>query len=155
MADAAVGEPEVLGAMAIHQMEEMDNADSSYHAEDGSSNANLKADVLEKNRLQGKIYERQGFSRFSQQYSFAEEQITIKTDGDVRVRVDAIGLDSDANVVINEFKSSSTAPLTKNQKIAFEEIPDKGGTVVGKGKGIFTGGYRVPAGTRIEIIRPE
>jgi len=56
--------------------------------------------------------------------------------------------------VINEFKSSSTAPLTKNQKIAFPEIFSNGGTVTGKGKGIFTGGYQIPAGTEIKIIRP-
>ena len=53
---------------------------------------------------------------------------------------------------MNEFKSSATAPLTKNQTIVFPEIFESGGTVVGKG--IFTGGYKIPAGTEVKIIRP-
>ena len=58
------------------------------------------------------------------------------------------------SIVIQEFKSSQTAPLTNNQKIAFPEIFESGGTVVGKGKGVFTGGYNIPKGTRVRIIRP-
>ena len=58
-------------------------------------------------------------------------------------------------VVINEYKSSLTAPLTSNQKIAFPEIFESGATVVGKGKGIFSGGYQIPPGTNVTIIRPE
>ena len=46
-------------------------------------------------------------------------------------------------------------PLTNNQKIAFPEIFESGATVVGKGKGIFTGGYQIPSGTKVTIIRPE
>ena len=63
--------------------------------------------------------------------------------------------DANGNVVINEFKSSLAAPLTNNQKIAFPEIFESGATVVGKGKGIFTGGYQIPSGTKVTIIRPE
>ena len=125
------------------------------NAEDSSNSANSKAQILEKNRLQGRLCEQRHFAKFSQQYSHAEEQVTIKTDAGVRTRVDAIGIDSNENVVIHEVKSSLTAPLTKNQKIAFEEIEKNGGVVVGKGKGIFRRGYKIPAGTKIEIIRPE
>ena len=32
---------------------------------------------------------------------------------------------------------------------------EKGGIIVGKGKGIFKGGYEIPTGTNIEIIRPQ
>ena len=62
---------------------------------------------------------------------------------------------ANGNVVINEYKSSLTAPLTSNQKIAFPEIFESGATVVGKGKGIFSGGYQIPPGTKVTIIRPE
>ncbi|MPM55520.1 hypothetical protein SDC9_102317 [bioreactor metagenome] len=85
----------------------------------------------------------------------AQEQITVKTPSSIKTRLDAIGLDAEGNVVINEFKSSATAPLTPNQKIAFPEIFDRGGTVVGRGKGIFSGGYTIPAGTDVKIIRPN
>ena len=114
-----------------------------------------KADVLAQNRVNGRAFEQQEFAKFSSQNSKAVEQITVKTPSGVRTRVDAIGLDTNGNVVINEYKSSLTAPLTDNQKIAFPEISESGATVVGKGKGIFTGGYQIPPGTKVTIIRPE
>ena len=84
----------------------------------------------------------------------AYEPGSILTEG-TKIRVDAIGVDKNTgNVVINEFKSSQTAPLTPNQKVGFPQLEAGGGTVVGNGKGIFTGGFEVPAGTKVEIIRP-
>ena len=114
-----------------------------------------KADVLAQNRTNGRAFEQQEFAKFSSQNNNAVEQITVKTSSGVKTRVDAIGLDANGNVVINECKSSLTAPLTSNQKIAFPEIFESGATVVGKGKGIFSGGYQIPPGTKVTIIRPE
>ena len=113
-----------------------------------------KAETLANNREIGRAYEKQEFAKFSSQNRNAVEQVTIKTPSGVRTRVDAIGLNSNGNVVINEFKSSTTAPLTKNQMIAFPEIFESGGRVVGKGKGIFIGGYQIPEGTEVKIMRP-
>lgn len=59
-------------------------------------------------------------------------------------------IDANGNVVINEYKSSLTAPLTSNQKIVFPEIFESGATIVGKGKGIFSGGYQTSYGKSIE-----
>ena len=59
-------------------------------------------------------------------------------------------IDANGNVVINEYKSSVTAPLTKKQKIVFPEIFESGATIVGKGKGIFSGGYQTSYGKSIE-----
>lgn len=106
------------------------------------------------NRIQGREFEIERFSEFSAKYDEAVEQIAIKTPSGVKTRVDAIGINSDGEIVIQEFKSSSSAPLTRNQKVAFPEIFESGGIVVGKGKGIFTGGFEIPKGTSIEIIRP-
>lgn len=114
-----------------------------------------KTDVLAQNRANGRAYEQQEFAKFSSQNNNAVEQITIKTSSGVKTRVDAIGLDSNGKVVINEYKSSLTAPLTDNQKIAFPEIYESGGIVVGKGKGIFSNGYQISPGTKVAIIRPE
>src|SRR5690606_20867336 len=111
----------------------------NYKGTEGGS----QADVLAKNRSQGKVFEQQECSNFSSNNTSAAEQITIKTSSGTKTRVDAIGLDANGNVVINEFKSSATAPLTPNQRIAFPELYSGGGTVVGKGKGIFTGGYQI------------
>ena len=133
-----VGEMEVL----VH------NAGPGY--ESGS-----KADVLAQNRANGRAFEQQEFAKFSSQNNNAVEQITVKTSSGVRTRVDAIGLDANGNVVINEYKSSINAPLTNNQTRAFPEIFESGGVVVGKGKGIFTGGYQIPASTEVTIVRPN
>ena len=134
------------------------DADQGKEAKEADSKAaesGSKADVLAQNRVNGRAFEQQEFAKFSSQNSKAVEQITVKTPSGVRTRVDAIGLDTNGNVVINEYKSSLTAPLTDNQKIAFPEISESGATVVGKGKGIFTGGYQIPPGTKVTIIRPE
>ena len=114
-----------------------------------------KADILAQNRAKGRAFEQQEFAKFKSQNINAVKQITVKTSSGVRTRVDAIGLDANGNVVINEYKSSLTAPLTENQKNAFPEIFESGATVVGKGKGIFSGGYKIPPGTKVMIIRPE
>ncbi|MEE1247790.1 MAG: RHS repeat-associated core domain-containing protein, partial [Lachnospiraceae bacterium] len=95
-----------------------------------SSKSGSKADVLAQNRANGRAFEQQEFAKFGSQNNNAVEQITVKTSSGVKTRVDAIGLDANGNVVINEYKSSLTAPLTDNQKIAYPEIFDSGATVV-------------------------
>lgn len=116
-----------------------------------------KAEILQQNKAKGRAFEKQEFAKFSAKYNNAAEQVTIKTPSGTRTRVDAIGLDADGKIVIYEFKSSLTAPLTKNQRAAFEEILKSGGVVVGKGegKGIFKGGKLIEAGTEVKIIRPN
>ena len=142
--DIALGE-KVLSNVEVNKLD-----DVAEVVDSGS-----KADVLAQNRANGRVFEQQEFAKFSSKNNNAVEQITVKTSSGVRTRVDAIGLDANGNVVINEFKSSLAAPLTNNQKIAFPEIFESGATVVGKGKGIFTGGYQIPSGTKVTIIRPE
>ena len=113
-----------------------------------------KLDILLRNQAQGKDFERKSFSEFNNNFRQAQEQITVKTSGNIKTRLDAIGFDADGKIVIHEFKSSISAPLTRNQKIAFPEILDSGATVVGKGKGVFIGGYEIPIGTDVKIVRP-
>ena len=131
------------------------------------TNLNSKANIdkteerriqLEKNKMQGEKFEKEQFQIFCKNYGNAETQVTIKTTSGTRTRVDAIGLDSDGNVVIAEFKSSKNAPFTKNQNKALVdggELSRFGGVVVGKGKEIFAGGYIIPPGTTILVIRKE
>jgi len=125
-------------------------ADAGLGNEGGS-----QADVLAKNRANGRAFEEAKMPEFSSGVNNAVEQVTIKTNQGTKIRVDAIGIDKNTgNVIINEFKSSATAPLTKNQIKGFPELQKSGGVVVGKGKGIFTGGYQIPP-TKVEIIRPN
>jgi len=129
-------------------------ADDFQDIAGGKVGQSSKADVLAQNRASGRAFEQQEFAKFSSQNNKAVEQITVKTPTGVKTRVDAIGVDANGNVVINEYKSSLAAPLTNNQKIAFPEIYGSGATVVGTGKGIFTGGYQIPSSTEVAIIRP-
>mgnify|MGYP003304411993 CR=1 FL=1 len=57
-------------------------------------------------------------------------------------------------ILIQEYKASSTAPLTKNQKKAHPEIEKSGGIVVGKGKPPFIGGMEIPP-TKVKIVRKK
>lgn len=54
---------------------------------------------------------------------------------------------------LTEAKSSSTAPLTKNQALAHPEIEKTGATVVGQGKPPYTGGTQIPP-TKAKVVRP-
>lgn len=65
-----------------------------------------------------------------------------------------LGRDADGKLSCFECKSSDTAPLTRNQKIAFPEIEESGATIVGKGKPGFPGGTEIPP-TKVEIFRPK
>jgi filamentous hemagglutinin len=81
------------------------------------------------------------------------QQVTLKTKGGGKTRVDFMGRDANGCVVITECKASSTAPLTKNQKAAFPEIQNSGAVVVGKGKPGFPQGTEIPP-TAVNIVRP-
>ena len=122
------------------------------HDKGSSNNGDNK---IRENKKRGDEFEQQEFERFSSENPNAESQITIRADDGTRTRVDAIGRDADGNILIEEYKSSDTARLTRNQKKAFPEIEKSGGVIVGKGKGEFTGGYRIPPGTKIKIVRPQ
>lgn len=110
---------------------------------------------MEINRKTGAEYDDKCYNTFKKQYTDSQRQITIETSNGTRTRVDQIGLDKNGNVVIHEIKASGTAPLTKNQAMAFPEIFESGGVVKGAGKGIFSNGFVIPPGTKVTIIRPS
>ena len=112
-----------------------------------------KSETLAKNREKGKAFEQVQLLEFEKIADNDVEQVTIKTNQGTRIRVDAIGTDKTiGNIVIQEYKSSTTAPLTKNQINGFPELQSGGGNVVGKGKGMFEGGTQIPP---TKFIRPE
>lgn len=114
-----------------------------------------KAKTLDENRRKGREFEKEKIKEFKKVADHVEEQITIKTHEGTKMRVDAIGIDKNTDkILIQEYKSSKTAPLTKNQKVGFEELSEGGGVVVGKGKGIFKGGTQIPP-TKVEVVRSD
>ena len=117
----------------------------------GSSSAETQ---LEKNKKKGEYFANKETENFKKEADNVEKEITIKSRDGTKTRVDAIGVDKDTGAVkIQEYKGSETAPLTKNQKTAFPQISETGGEVVGKGKGSFPGGTKIPP-TKVEIVRP-
>lgn len=112
---------------------------------------------LQKNKAAGDAYEKEILDKISSNTNNSEvvQQITVKTQSGVKTRIDIMHKDANTgNIQCVECKASQTAPLTKNQKVAFPEIAETGGVVVGKGKHPFTGGTIIPP-TQIKIIRKD
>ncbi len=81
------------------------------------------------------------------------EQVTIKAGNGVSTRLDAVSRNANGTIVLTEAKSSATAPLTGNQKLAHPSIAQSGGVVVGQGKPGFPGGTVIPP-TPVNVVRP-
>jgi hypothetical protein len=82
------------------------------------------------------------------------QNVTMKTQSGVKTVMDVVSKDASGNTVLQEAKSSATAPLTRNQAAAHPEIANTGATVVGKGKPGFPGGTKIPP-TNVQVVRPK
>ena len=145
---------------AIADPRDVDDGLKSVEDVNQPSKKKSKKDILAENRKKGREYEIEKFNEFKNQVDDAQEQITIVTNEGTKIRVDAIGYDKKTGeIVIQEYKSSKTAPLTKNQEKGFKELERSGGKVAGKGKGkgerAFKAGKEIKAGTEVNVIRPE
>lgn len=112
-----------------------------------------KVETLEKNKASSADFKATQTEEFNKIATNVEKRITIATnmDGEIKkVRVDAIGFDSNGKIRIQDYTTSSNIP-SKRQAI-LDNISQNGGVIVGKGKGEFVGGVEIPKGTRIEII---
>ncbi|MGE8359564.1 hypothetical protein [Pseudomonas sp.] len=122
--------------------------------EPSTAQPKTREEQLKENKKRGEEFATAKTDEFRSTADNVETEITIKAADGTKTRVDAIGIDKETKAIsIQEYKSSETAPLTKNQEAAFPQIEEGGGEIVGKGKGIFTGGTKVPP-TTIQIIRP-
>jgi len=114
-----------------------------------------KAEQLAKNAQKGAEFEKEVLENVSKTQTDVVKQITVKTNSGTKTRLDIVGKDAETGEIkLTEAKSSNTAPLTDKQKKAFPEIQKSGATVVGKGKGNFTGGTKIPP-TKPDIVRPK
>lgn len=109
---------------------------------------------LEKNKTRGRAFEDEIYGDYSSGRAETVREITVKTKSGTRTRIDMMGREADGSISCVECKSSDTAPLTPNQKVAYPEIEESGGVIVGKGKPGFPGGTQIPP-TKVEIIRPS
>jgi hypothetical protein len=109
---------------------------------------------IKKNSEKGESYANEQSGDLKKTQPNLQREITVKTESGVKTRLDCVGKCAETgDVKLTEIKSSSTAPLTSNQKAAHPEIEKSGATVVGKGKGDFPGGTKI-APTKVDVVRP-
>ena len=107
------------------------------------------------NAAQGAAFEERVVQDLGRTQTGVVQHVTVKTETGVRTVIDAVGRDAQTGAVeLTEAKSSATAPLTPNQRAAFPQIRQSGGTVVGAGKPGFRGGTAIPP-TKVRVVRPE
>lgn len=114
-----------------------------------------RAGTLSANRAKGTAFEETTKSALQAEGKEVAEQVTVKAADGTKTRLDLVTKDAQGNITCIECKSSSTAPLTRNQKTAFPQIQESGATVVGN-KGASIGlpkGSQIPP-TKVEIVRP-
>ncbi|UUY07711.1 S-type pyocin domain-containing protein [Pseudomonas sp. J452] len=109
---------------------------------------------LDKNKARGREFEDEVYGDYSSTRSETGREVTVKTKSGTRTRIDMVGREPDGTISCVECKSSDTAPLTPNQKVAFPEIEESGAVVVGKGKPGFPGGTDIPP-TKVDVVRPN
>ena len=112
------------------------------------------AEQLAANRAAGAAFEQAVGEQLGQSGLEVAPQISIGTESGVTTRLDFLTRDPlTGEIGCVECKSSLTAPLTTNQALAFPEIEQSGGTILGIGKPGFPGGTQIPP-TAVTIIRP-
>jgi filamentous hemagglutinin len=110
--------------------------------------------TIQKNAANGAAFEQKVVNNLAKDgHTNIAEQVTIKAGNGVKTRIDAVSTNSNGQIALTEAKSSSTAPLTGNQKVAFPSIAQNGGVVVGNGKPGYPGGTVIPP-TQVNIVRP-
>nr|WP_324020365.1 VENN motif pre-toxin domain-containing protein [Pantoea sp. JZ29] len=97
-----------------------------YYVFDGKTKTSVESpnasNQIRNNYEQGKAFEDEIYNKYSRGLPESAREITIKTDNGTNVRVDIMTRDDNGGVSCIECKSSSTAPLTQNQKIGYPEL---------------------------------
>ncbi|RTL27866.1 MAG: hypothetical protein EKK47_17510 [Burkholderiales bacterium] len=113
------------------------------------------ADQLAINRAAGAAFEQAVGTDLANSGLRIGQQVTVKTQSGVRTRLDFLTQNPlTGEIGCVECKASPTAPLTPNQTVAFPEIGQTGGVIVGRGKPGFPGGMQIPP-TNVQVIRKQ
>jgi hypothetical protein len=117
------------------------------------SGAVAAADQLAANRAAGAAFEQAVEAGLEQGRLTIGRQVTIGTESGIRTRLDFLTRDPlTGQIGCIECKASQTAPLTPNQSLAFPQIEQSGGTILGAGKPDFPGGTQISP-TAVQIVR--
>ena len=115
----------------------------------------LKNNVSEPNFANYKEFSTTKIDEFKTTLKDVETKITVETRnaaGEIqRIQLKAVGVDETGKIRIQDYTTAKDGLSVKRQDI-LDNLSKYGGTIVGEGKGRFTGGTKIEPGTRIEII---
>ena len=118
----------------------------------------LKNNVSEQNFTNYKEFSTTKIDDFKTNFKDVETKITVETRnaaGEIqRIQLKAVGVDETGKIHIQDYTTAKDGLSIKRQGI-LENLSKYGGTVVGKGKGRFTGGTKIEPGTRIDVISKQ
>lgn len=115
----------------------------------------VKNNVSEPNFANYKEFSTKKIGDFKTNIKNVETKITVETRnaaGEIqRIQLKAVGIDETGKIRIQDYTTAKNGLSVKRQEI-LDNLSKHGGTIVGEGKGRFTGGTKIEPGTRIEII---
>ena len=115
----------------------------------------LKNNVSEQNFANYREFLTTKIDDFKTNFKDVETRITVETRnaaGEIqRIQLKAVGVDKTGKIRIQDYTTAKDGLSIKRQDI-LDNLSKHGGTIVGEGKGRFTGGTKIEPGTRIEII---
>ena len=115
----------------------------------------VKNNLYEQNFSNYKEFSTKKIDEFKTNLNDVETKITVETRnaaGEIqRIQLKAVGVDETGKIRIQDYTTAKDGLSIKRQDI-LDNLSKYGGTIVGEGKGRFTGGTKIEPGTRIEII---
>ena len=115
----------------------------------------LKNNVSEQNFANYREFLTTKIDDFKTNFKGVETRITVETRnaaGEIqRIQLKAVGVDKTGKIRIQDYTTAKDGLSIKRQDI-LDNLSKHGGTIVGEGKGRFTGGTKIEPGTRIDVI---
>ena len=116
---------------------------------------NVKNNVSEQNFANYREFSTTKIDDFKTNFKDVETRITVETrnaaDEIQRIQLKAVGVDKTGKIRIQDYTTAKDGLSIKRQDI-LDNLSKHGGTIVGEGKGRFTGGTKIEPGTRIDVI---
>ena len=116
---------------------------------------NVKNNVSEQNFANYREFSTTKIDDFKTNFKDVETRITVETrnvaDEIQRIQLKAVGVDETGKIRIQDYTTAKDGLSIKRQDI-LDNLSKYCGTIVGEGKGRFTGGTKIEPGTRIDVI---
>ena len=116
---------------------------------------NVTNNVSEQNFANYREFSTTKIDDFKTNFKDVETRITVETrnvaDEIQRIQLKAVGVDETGKIRIQDYTTAKDGLSIKRQDI-LDNLSKYGCTIVGEGKGRFTGGTKIEPGTRIDVI---